>query len=812
MAGSGALSFNIVWDSAIKGSGFMQASFKGIHTYAKAVEKIKLFKGVSFPTLNNQLHTTVNHLSRMHQSAKKFRREMEASAFDASPLKTTINDVKKDMTSIANSANRYNQSMTHASKAPRTTRPTSRVRGYVSGKVKNTAVFAGGMATGALMGAVAQVSPIRKSMVFESSMADVKKATNANDKQIVMLKRNILKIVSSPKGSLLTPSEIAQIQAGGGRSGVKIPDLPQFTKDIAQASVAMDLDTSEVGRDFAKMSERMDIPIRKISILTNAFTHLENNGSNSARDLINTTSRLSGVFRGLKFKPQNAAAISNFMNTLEVSPELAATSFKILTNRFKKTDDKFGFYSRLQKKGAGELKSIIKEITASMSNKEMIKTFGSQGANVISNMGSKLDALDKSLATVADKKMMVAVASEYAVKMATSEARETAVKNKITAEAILLGDQLKGTYISFLETIPKAIAWTRKFYTENKELIHTYGGIALKVGGAMVAIKALSWLASPFIGLVKGAGSFIGWIAKSKTATRVLGFGARFAGRAVLWLGRAFLLNPIGLAISAIAYGAYKIYQNWGQIKPFFSRMWTGIKGYFAKGKAFLAKVWAWSPLGMIVKNWSGITSYFSKLVAKIKAPFASFFNWIAKKFAWIGSMVGTVKKWTSGVWDGAKNLFGGSDKASKNSHSLKEREANIPKALKPYRPQSQFYDKAPTIKGRPTSLKDALSQPHASLKPVNNTTYASVSTLKSPTYYKPNTTFNDVTTRHETTLASVGGNNHSKSVKVDVGAINVHVKTTDGKFDNDQFVAQVEKAMKEINYDKENRSYEDIA
>jgi hypothetical protein len=174
--------------------------------------------------------------------------------------------------------------------------------------------------------------------------------------------------------------------------------------------------------------------------------------------------------------------------------------------------------------------------------------------------------------------------------------------------------------------------------------------------------------------------------------------------------------------------------------------------------------------------------------------------------------MVGTVKKWTSGAWNSAKNLFSSDDKPPKGSRDLKEREANIPKALKPYRPQSQFYDKAPTLKAHPTSLKDALSQPHASLKPVNNTTYASVSTLKSPTYYRPNTTFNDVTTRHETTLASAGGSPQSKSVKVDVGAINVHVKTTDGKFDNDQFVAQVEKAMKEINYDKENRSYEDIA
>ena len=802
-------SFNIVMSDTIKGSGFLQASFKGIHTYAKAVEKIKLFKGVSFPTLNNQLHTTVNHLDRMYKSAKKFRTAMDANSFDASPLKASISDAKKDMTGLANQANRYKQSM--GSVRQRTKHGVKRVKHYTGRTISRGGALATGMVVGAFTGAVASVKPIRQSITFESDMADVKKATNVSDEGLAKLRKNIMGIVNSKEGSLLTPSQIAKIQTMGGKSGVKMKDLPQFTKDISQASVAMDLDTGEAGTQFAKMAERMDIPIRKISVLTNAFTHLENNGSNSARDLINTTGRLAGVFRGLKFKPQNAAAISNWMNTLEVSPELAATSFKILTNRFKKTDSKFGYYKRLQKEGASSLKSIIQEISSSMSDEEMIKTFGSQGANVISNMSSKLNILDDSLKLMSDSKMQVAVATEYGIKMSTTEARELAVKNKITAEAIALGDQLKGSYISFLETIPKAIRGIKTFYTENKEAIHTVGKWTGVVLGLGMAFKAISFVSSPFIGFMKGGYTFISWIMKSKTAMRVLSFGARFAGRAVLWLGRAFLLNPIGLAITAIAGGAYLIYSKWSTIKPFFGRMWTGIKSYFAKGKAFLGKVWAWSPIGMIVKNWSGITSYFGKLVAKIKAPFASFFDWIAKKFAWIGSMVGTVKKWTSGAWNSAKNLFS-SDKPPKGSHSLKEREANIPKALKPYRPESSFYDKAPTLKAHPTSLKDAMSKPHASLKPVNNTTYASVSTLQEPKYYKPQTTFNEVNTRHETTLASAGEVGHSKSVKVDVGAINVHVKTTDGKFDNDHFVAQVEKAMKEINYDKENRSYEDIA
>jgi len=282
------------------------------------------------------------------------------------------------------------------------------------------------------------------------------------------------------------------------------------------ASVAMDLDTGEASTAFTKMANRMDIPIRKISVLTNAFTALENSGTNSARDLINTTGRLSGVFRGLKFKPQNAAGLSDFLNTLYVSPELAATSFKILTNRFKKTDSKFGYYKRLQQEGVSGLKSIIQEIKGSMSDEEMIKAFGSQGASVISNMSTKLPELKKALDTVTDAKTAMAVATEYGVKMGTTEARELAVKNKITAEAIALGDQLKGSYISFLETIPKAIKGIKGFYMANKEAIHTVGkwaGVAL---GAGMAIKTLSFVGSPFISLIAGSFKLVGWLRKTK--------------------------------------------------------------------------------------------------------------------------------------------------------------------------------------------------------------------------------------------------------------------------------------------------------
>ncbi|MEW5885474.1 MAG: phage tail tape measure protein [Pseudomonadota bacterium] len=49
------------------------------------------------------------------------------------------------------------------------------------------------------------------------------------------------------------------------------------------------------------------------------------------------------------------------------------------------------------------------------------------------------------------------------------------------------------------------------------------------------------------------------------------------AGKALLWLGRALMLNPIGLAVTVIAGGAYLIWRHWDRLGPLFASLWGGI-------------------------------------------------------------------------------------------------------------------------------------------------------------------------------------------------------------------------------------------
>ncbi|MCA8321237.1 phage tail tape measure protein [Burkholderia cepacia] len=101
--------------------------------------------------------------------------------------------------------------------------------------------------------------------------------------------------------------------------------------------------------------------------------------------------------------------------------------------------------------------------------------------------------------------------------------------------------------------------------------------------------------------------------------------GLMLAGRAVLWLGRALMLNPIGIAITAIAVGAYLIYRYWTPIKQFFGGIWTSIRTAFAGGIGSVMRlIINWSPLGLFYRAFAGVLGWFGVGLPKTFTDFGS--------------------------------------------------------------------------------------------------------------------------------------------------------------------------------------------
>ncbi len=266
---------------------------------------------------------------------------------------------------------------------------------------------------------------------------------------------------------------------------------------------------------------------------------------------------------------------------------------------------------------------------------------------------------------------------EFAARSATTANQLKLFKNGMTELGITIGSTLLPAVNSVIASLlPMAHAFA-DFAKQNPEVV---GGI-VKVVGALVLFKGaslvtrfgLSYLWGGFNSLATAGGSFVarwrlatallrsgssaftvigrvigfseawvlrlgkafGWLGNgaAKVGGRAVGLGRMLGGRllgglrlaaqAVWWLGRALLMNPIGLAITAIAVGAYLIYRYWAPIKAFFMGLWTQVKTAFNGGLLGMGKlILNWSPLGLFYKAFAAVLRWFG---VKLPADFTGF-------------------------------------------------------------------------------------------------------------------------------------------------------------------------------------------
>jgi len=160
-----------------------------------------------------------------------------------------------------------------------------------------------------------------------------------------------------------------------------------------------------------------------------------------------------------------------------------------------------------------------------------------------------------------------------------------AASGTFTNSMVLFGEAIAPELKAVTEWLGAAASGMGKWAKENplmaSALMKTIAVIALLLtaGGALMLM--LGAVLGPLAALKF---AFVTLGIQGLTFAKVLGVlggGLRMAGQAVMFLGRALLMNPIGLAITAIALAAYGIYTYWEPIKAFFGSLWDGVKATF---------------------------------------------------------------------------------------------------------------------------------------------------------------------------------------------------------------------------------------
>jgi hypothetical protein len=227
--------------------------------------------------------------------------------------------------------------------------------------------------------------------------------------------------------------------------------------------------------------------------------------------------------------------------------------------------------------------------------------------------------------------------------------KELNASTRLADLMLVMGEKILPLYSSAIETVTVALDHMNGFIEKNptlaKVMIVSFGVLA----GLLVVIGPL------MLGLATLIGPYAllhVMFAKMGIQGGVLmpilrGIGSAFLwlGRAALIAGRAMLMNPIGLVITAIALAAFLVYKYWEPIKTFFIDLWNGVTNVFnlawASIKAFAGGIWSdvkqafdggimsinalvlnWSPLGLFYQAFAGVMTWFG---FELPAKFSTF-------------------------------------------------------------------------------------------------------------------------------------------------------------------------------------------
>ena len=351
--------------------------------------------------------------------------------------------------------------------------------------------------------------------------------------------------------------------------------------------------------------------------------------------------------------------------------------------------------------------------------------FGSEALPVVMQYSQGLDTLTKNLNAVSSASVYAgSMEAEYAARAATTANNIQLAKNQMAALGITIGNVLlpgvNSMIGSFNTVMSKVQAWAQANPALSSSLtkiavgaIAIVGGLsALSIGaiaifgpmmmvaksfGVVIGVSkllvgslsgivtvaklsggALLWLGKGifFLGqqalmamgklylfAIRGLGMLAqGLIMGAVKGVTMLGQAFLFLGKNILMAGRFLLTNPIGLAITGIALGAFLIYKNWAPISAFFVGIWNTIKTAFNGGiKGISALIINWSPIGLFYSAFAKVLSWFG---IDLPAKFTGFGAMILEGLKnGILSKVNAVKDAitgaVSGVIDKAKGILG---------------------------------------------------------------------------------------------------------------------------------------------------------
>jgi TP901 family phage tail tape measure protein len=311
----------------------------------------------------------------------------------------------------------------------------------------------------------------------------------------------------------------------------------------------------------------------------------------------------------------------------------AATKYRAFLSSATGASDKLGLSfmdSNNQLLSMPEIISQIKdkygETIDAVEAAELKKAFGTEEAvALVTQLYDKTDVLTDSMYSLGDSLKQGTVLTEDMAKKMNKGREFEVLGQKMGNLSSLIGQTFAPAALMVGNVIGDTVLKVQVWMKDNEKLAGTIGTVLAGVAGLLTVLGTVAIT----VGAVTMA------IPALTTAFAVLSGGIGFLGTTIGFVGKMFLMNPIGLAVTAIATAAYLIYDNWQPISEFFINLWGGVT-----------------------------------LAAD------SFFNWISSKFDWFGKSVSKLKNIGSSI--AGFFGFGGDDQKENTKKATASKSVSI--------------------------------------------------------------------------------------------------------------------------------------
>jgi len=556
---------------------------------------------------------------------------------------------------------------------------------YQKGMATRNAMLNAGASTAAAGGIV--LAPIAKAVkdyvTFEDAMLGIARqvegAREPSGKLTDIYYDMARQIRQLGKELPIPTAQIAEMVTAGARMEVPRNELIEYTRTVAMMATAFDAVPDEIAESMGKVAKNFRIPTNAIMGLADTINYLDDNAISKGNDIINVLNRISGVVSGVAMPAKDAAALASTLLTLGERTETAGTAINAIVQKFaaaEKGTKKFhaavseiGLTTTEIQKGmatnaTGTLFKVIEAVRKLPADKRigvMVELVGMEHSDTLAKLVDKPDELKRQIDLANGSKAEGSMSREFSARQDTISARWQRLQNQIFNTSSAGGEVLRSTLVDLMNTVgrlvdrfnafaeahPQLVGWLIKGAAAVGVLLTVMGGLTLALA-AVFGPMVIARYGMAMLGIQLGGG--VGIVAR-------LAGAFNFLMSVFSFVGRVFLLNPIGLAVTAIGVAAFLLIKYWDPIRNFFTGLWAQVTTAFQGGLGgILSLIANWSLMGALYNVVAPVLRWFGLDLPEKFSEFGA--NLLQGLVNGITSRVGAVREAIVSVGDSVVGWF----------------------------------------------------------------------------------------------------------------------------------------------------------